>query len=281
MKSVRKAPIKNDRRKGGYIYTEPTWVMPMTLLKEGELLAFFLSIEIARSSGNAGLEAPLQSAVTKISQSLGDLVSIDLNALRAALSFSLPPAAHIDATHATALAKAQAHRRKVKLTYYTASRNQTGERVVHPYILLTELGEVLLIAFDENRQELRTFNLARIRKLEELKDHFELAPDFNPSTFRQTMLRAEAGQKVYYIALKFDEYQSRYIRERNYHPSEQKEEQPDGGLILRFPASGLAEVCRFTLGFGAHCEALEPKELREMVAEHVRKLSDVYGGNND
>jgi predicted DNA-binding transcriptional regulator YafY len=271
------APIKNDRRRGGYIYTESTWVLPTTLLREGELLAFFLTVEMGRSSNNRGLDAPLQSAIAKISDSLGDLVTINLNSLRAAMRFSLPPAALADAAHATGLALAKAHRRKVRLTYYTASRGETTRRTVHPYQLLMDQGEVILLAYDENRGMVLNFNAARIRHLEFQDDHFLTDPSFDLEAYLQTMLRAEAGTQLYQIALKFDEYQSRYIRERIYHPLEQKVDQEDGGLILSFPASGLAEVCRFCLGFGQHCEVLEPKELRQLVTKHVAKLNQVYG----
>ena len=38
------APIEYDREKGGWYYTEKVWTLPSTMVSEGQLLAFFLSV---------------------------------------------------------------------------------------------------------------------------------------------------------------------------------------------------------------------------------------------
>jgi len=129
------AQIRWDKARNGWIYADPTWVLPTVWLSEGELLAFFLSLEIARSTGNAGFSLPLDQAIAKIKDGLGELVSVDLNALRDATSFALSPAARADAETCAALRRTGAERRKVRLRYFTISRNEWNERVVHPYHL--------------------------------------------------------------------------------------------------------------------------------------------------
>lgn len=275
------APLFHDKKRGGWAYSDATWVLPTAILTEGELLAFFLSIEIARSSGNSGLEAALQSAVSKIARGLGEVVSVDLNALRSEMSFSLSPAARINSHTALELSRAQAGRRRVRIRYYTASTDVTSERIVHPYHLYVTRGEWILLAFDENRDEVRSFNLARIKSLEVLKIYFERRADFDTGQMRRSMLWAELGQKTFDVAVRFDAYQARYIREREWHPDQVLEEQEDGGAILHFPASGLQEVARFVMGFGAHAEVLEPLELREIVASHIEQMQRLYGGKSD
>ena len=271
------APIRHDRKRGGWGYTDPRWLLPAVRLSEGELLAFFLSVEIARAQGNAGLRESLSRAATKIAQSLGDEVSVDLNALRASTSYNLSPAARVESEVYLQLQRAAAARQKVRLRYFTATRGQWSQRTLHPYHLHFARGEWLLIAYDENRDALRCFNIARIEDLSACEQHFERDLGFDAQQYVEEMFVAERGEELVEVAVKFDEYQARYIRERTWHPQQKPpEEQDDGGLILRFPASGLNEIARWVMGYGRHAEVLEPPQLRQIVRDHLRELAQIY-----
>jgi len=270
------APLKSDN--GGWVYRDASFILPTSVLSEGELLAFFLAVEIARAV-DAPFALAMGETVEKLRNALGDPVTVDLNAL-AQTTFSLPPAARAENTRCLELMRAKAERKRVKMCYFSASSDQTSSRVVHPYHLHHARGEWILVAHDERRAAVRCFNIARIRELETLEARFEIAPDFDAANFVASMLCAEAGDTLYSIAVRFDEYQARYIDERTYHAKQTKEKQPDGGLILHFPASGLAEVARWVMGFGAHAQALEPPELHAIIVDHVEKLAKIYGGEN-
>ncbi len=86
----------------------------------------------------------------------------------------------------------------------------------------------------------------------------------------------ERGDQMYEIAIRFDEYQARYIRERKWHDLEQKEEQGDGGLIYRVSTAGLNEMKRWVMAFGAHAEVLAPEELRSAVADEAARMLALY-----
>lgn len=270
------APLYFDRQKRGWGYRDHTWVLPTSVLTEGELLSFFLSVEIARSQSNGAIAESLQSAVNKIAGSLGDLVSVDLGALRDATNVCAPPSARIDQSVYLQLAGAKAARRKLKIRYFTARSGTRGERIVHPYHLLLARGECFLLAFDEKSREVRSFNIARIETITPQNEHFQIAPTFDIEAFKRSMLWAEAGQTLFDIAVQFDPYQARYIRERQWHEEQRLEENEDGSLILRFPASGLDEVARWVLGYGAHAKVLEPLELREKIVSHLTRMQTMY-----
>ena len=57
------APIAFDRERGGWYYTDKTWSLPGIYVTQGELMAFFLSLEIARRYIGTDIESPLRSAV--------------------------------------------------------------------------------------------------------------------------------------------------------------------------------------------------------------------------
>ena len=273
------APLDRDRS-GGWIYSESNWILPSQYLREGELLAFFLSVEIARSNGNAGLQTQLGNAVDKIARSLGDIVSVDLNTLRDSTSYAISPAARVDADLQLQLSRAIAGRRKLRMGYFTASSGRKSERIIHPYHFYFARGEWILIAHDESKADddhpVRCFNIARISRLDEQNSHFRIAPTFDAEAYVREMFAAERGAQLHEVAIAFDPYQARYIRERQWHPDQRIEERPDGELILRFPASGLNEVARWAMGYGRHAKVLAPPELRALVVAHLTELCESY-----
>ena len=66
------------------------------------------------------------------------------------------------------------------------------------------------------------------------------------------------------------------VAETRWHPTQENRPLPDGSLEVRFQVSGLKEILYWILGYGAEVEVLEPAELREMVADHVRRMTSYY-----
>lgn len=271
------APIEWSEARRGWYYRDPTWILPAMRWSEGELLAFFLAVELARSAGSAGMQEQLMSAVGKIASASGDQVSVSLSAFRGSTSFGSSPAASVDAQTCQALQSACACRQKVSMRYFTISRGEWNVRVVHPYHLHFTRGEWILIAWDEKRNEVRSFNIARISSLQTRPDHFTTNRDFDAQTFVRSMFWAEAGRDAFEVAVFFDAYQARFVREREWHPDQTRQDHADGSATLRFPASSLPEVARWLLGYGRHARALEPPELVALVKSHLIDLASHYG----
>ncbi len=55
------------------------------------------------------------------------------------------------------------------------------------------------------------------------------------------------------------------IRERTRHPSQEMENEPDGGIILTIQVADLWEVNHWRVGFGSQGQVLEPIELRREI----------------
>ena len=68
----------------------------------------------------------------------------------------------------------------------------------------------------------------------------------------------------------------RWIRERQWHPSQQIEKLPSGGLILRLRVGGVDEVKRWIMGYGIHAEVLEPESLRAQFKNEAEKMRKIY-----
>ncbi len=72
------------------------------------------------------------------------------------------------------------------------------------------------------------------------------------------------------VRLRFKAHAARYVREKDWHPTQKVRVNGDGSLTLTFRVNHLLEVKRWVLSFGADCEVLAPKELTEQIYSEVR-----------
>ncbi|HVN56606.1 MAG TPA: WYL domain-containing protein [Anaerolineaceae bacterium] len=271
------APITFDRLRGGWCYTDPTWTLPSMFVTEGELLAFFLSVEVAQRYLGASFEAPLRSAVSRLAASLGERAQVSLEELRQHYTFAAPAAPGVDARLLVDLHRAIQDQLQVRMRYYTASRDEWTERTVDPHHLYNLRGDWYLFAFDQPRQEMRSFHLGRVDWWQVLASRFERVPGFSAQEWMSSAFQAERGGPPQQVAIRFDAYQARWIRERRWHETQQDlEELPGGGVILRFRSAGLDEIQRWAMQFGSHAEVLAPPELRQAILAEIRLMNQAY-----
>jgi predicted DNA-binding transcriptional regulator YafY len=271
------APIEFDRARGGWYYADETWVLPGIMITKGELLAFFLSVEVAKRYLGTGLEETLRSAVEKLSKNVKGSITVDLDTLRSHYSFSAPTLltanehALLDLHHAIAASN------RVWMRYYTASRNEHTERTVHPYHLSNIRGDWYLIAYDEFRKDIRNFSVGRIERWKLLAEKFRRDPEFSITRYMGAAFQAERGEDEVEIVIRFSPQEARYIREKNWHDTQVIEELDEGSLILRFQTSGLGEVKRWVLQYGGDAEVIAPADLRDECKKEIRLMIKRYG----
>lgn len=263
------APLKYDRGRGGYCYTDPTWSLPNIQVSEGEMLAFFLSVELARRYLGTSFEEPLSNAVLKLAHSLPDQVQLDLSQLIQHYTFQSGATASADPALLLELSTAIREQWRLAIVYFTASRGERNQRVIEPYHLYNVRGDWQVIAFDHLRRQFRNFAVSRIEQWDVLRnERFRRDPAFSPESYLSQGFLAERGDTTVEVVIWFDAYQARYIRERCWHPTQQIEEHDDGALTLRFHTGALDEVRRWVMSYGRHAEVLAPISLRaEVVAE--------------
>jgi len=270
------APIEFDREHGGWYYTNQTWILPGMMVTEGELIAFFLSIEISKRYIGTDLESPLRSAVDKIAKTVMGPVSVDTNVLRSHYTFSGPTALVINEQILLDLHHAILNRKQVWMRYFTAGRGESSERVIFPYHIHNYQGDWFLIAFDTLRKDYRIFLIGRIKQWEILSDHFERDMGFSAENWIGNAFQLHGGEGVVDVEIWFSKERSQFIRERLWHPSQSIEEREDGSLILKMQTAGMAEVKNWALQFGRQAEVLSPMSLRNACKEEITKMMDRY-----
>jgi predicted DNA-binding transcriptional regulator YafY len=269
------APIDFDAERGGWTYTDATYSLPALFVAEGDLLAFFLGHAVTEQYLGTPFEAPLRAALRRLARYLPDHVQVDAAAAARHYTIRAGARVEVNAQLLLDLERAIRERRQVRMRYYTASRGQHSERTVNPYHFYNARGDWYLVAHDHRRNAVRNFHLGRIEMWQVLAETFEPDAAFCAADFLDGGFLTEVGPPVD-VAIRFDSYQARWIRERRWHATQTIEEQPDGGLILRLRCGGLDEIKRWVMSYGGHAEVLAPPELRAAVAAEVGRLAEVY-----
>jgi predicted DNA-binding transcriptional regulator YafY len=170
------------------------------------------------------------------------------------------------------------HRQQsVLMTYYTASRNSTSDRIFDPYLLHIYRGtNPYVIGYCHTRKMIRWFRVDRIRKLEPKIDSFVRDPDFDRSQYLDQIFQCEVGTGIVNVEIGFDAATAPYIRERKWHPSQKLIEHADESVTLTMTVGGLNDIKRWVLSYGKGARVLNPPELVKIVCEDLSEMIRHY-----
>lgn len=270
------APMEYSRIHGGWYYRDTYYVLPPIILTSEEVLAFFLGEQLFKRYLGTPFEQPLRTALAKIRQHLPEYIGYDLQAEASTFAFTGGATIQLNPDLLVELNQAILSTHQVEMVYYSASSGETATRIVDPYHLHNIRGDWYLIAFCHKRKQVRDFLVGRIRKWKTLPSIFQTRPDFCLKEYLDRGFLAERSPEPVDIVIKFDQYQARWIRERQWHPSQQIQELPSGELILRLKVGGVQEVKRWIMGYGPHAEVLQPESLRSQFRAEAEKMKKIY-----
>jgi predicted DNA-binding transcriptional regulator YafY len=278
MRDQLRVPIQFDKRENGYYYTEPNYFLPAIQLKESDILALIINERILRQYENTPYYEAIKSAIEKLLQYLPNdtLSELDSNFI----SFQTLPILPIERHYFELLQQAILNTKQVAISYHSLSRDEDTDRIVEPYLLHNHFATWYLVGKCHLRNEIRIFALNRIIAIEMTNKNFDKPDDFSIAALLKNSFNIICGGDMYHVVLKFNAYQARWIRERQWHKSQKLTELEDGGLILEIDVEGLDEVKRWVMRYGAEAEVIEPEVLREEILREIETMSLSYRNMN-
>ncbi len=270
------APIEYDAEKRGFFYTESTFMFPSIPFTEGELIAVFLAEKVLAQYKGTPYEKALNSAFKKIVANLPKEVSISLSDVDETHSFRTTASTAQNIEIFSTLANAAIKKRQVKIEHTAQYRNESATRVIDPYHLINFDGEWYLLAYCHLRKGMRMFMTSRIRRAKLTGKKFTIDKSFSIPGHLGFAFGICSGIDDFIVRLKFDEFASRFIREKSWHPSQKLEENGDGTVTLSLHINSTIEIKRWILSWDKHVEVLEPKELRDDIVKLLSEMKSVY-----
>lgn len=230
-------------------------------LTADEALALVVALRSLAEVPGLGSRDAVERALAKLESAAGD-------AADAAARVSV--ATQADEGSVRAVQGALDRGRALRITYYTAGRDETTERVVDPMRLLLVGGRSYLEAWCRRAEAVRRFRLDRIDALTELDEPASPRQhsDFDP---RVGLFQPTPDQPR--ITLKVGKA-SRWIAE--YYPCERVIDHGDGTWSVSLRASDLMWARRLVMGLGADAEIIEPTELAAQIRAEARAALEAY-----
>jgi proteasome accessory factor C len=229
-------------------------------LNPDEALALVVALRMLAETPGTGTRDAIERALAKIESAAGDLAD-------APVAVGAP----VDDLHLDAVRAAAESGHALRITYYTAARDETSERVVDPMRVLMVGGRAYLEAWCRKAEGTRMFRVDRIDAFTELDEPAAPPPGarphdlsdggvFHPTTdLPLVTLRVGRG--------------GRWITE--YYPVESVRRDGDEWVVgMRVTDLGWAQ--RLLLGLGPDVTVAGPPELVDRIREQATKALDQY-----
>jgi proteasome accessory factor B len=148
--------------------------------------------------------------------------------------------------------------RRAAMRYASASSRKTRDYIVEAQRIAYANGGIYLLAWVPAYGEMRTFAAERIGAFALLDDTF--APRPLPVEPFANSLGVNTGNAER-IVIEFEPDAAFYVRERDWHPSQQIEERGDGGIVLTLQVCSDQPLRSWILGFGPDARVVSPVSL--------------------
>jgi proteasome accessory factor C len=230
-------------------------------LTQDEALALVVALRMLAETPGMRTRDAIERALAKIENAAGDLAD-------APVAVRLPA----DAERLDAIRAAVERGHALRLTYYTAARDETSDRVVDPLRVLMVGGKAYLEAWCRRAEATRMFRVDRIDAFTELDQpaappaHVDLH-DVSDGVFHPTpdlpLVTLRVGRS------------SRWITE--YYPCEEVRRDGHEWLVtMRVTDLGWAQ--RLLIGLGPDVTVVAPAELVERIRAQAAAALDQYAG---
>jgi len=238
-----------------FVYMPLSFTLPLRLTMSQALALVASGSALAAAFGSGPAEAaPLQTGLAKVARSLDldldDQIAVDLGSA--------------DARHLDAIRAAVTDRRRVRIRYYSAGRDDHTDRVVDPRQLVSMDGHWYLSGWCQTAQGDRLFRVDRIDALDVLDEPAEPHPEVEP------LGAVHFDQSTPRVTVRVAPELHWWV---DTVPVDRVEIDTDGWARVHLPVSSPTWLHRVFLQYGARIEVVDdPNHLSSGVGESARRI---------
>lgn len=167
------------------------------------------------------------------------------------------------------LTDAMLQKKTCRIKYHSFYDDAVKEFKIDPLYFFENSGGLYIFATAAAFKNVITLAVERIQNLEVTDLTFEHPKGFNPEENLNTAFRIIWDDPVK-AKIWFSKDQARYIKERKWAKEQRITENKDGSIILEMKTSGMNDVKRWVLSYGADARVIEPEKLK---IEIIRELA--------
>jgi len=271
-------PLYNERVNNGigWFFVEG-YKLPQIQLSTTELMSLYIARRLFSILSETDIGVSLKALISRVESTLSPQTRSFLKSVEE--TFFCKPWAVYQNNYQPALLKdiqrAIQERKKITIDYYSISRDMVETRDIDPLKILYVKGNFYLVAYCHKRKAMRTFNIQRIKAMHICPEHFTFPENFSIEEYIESSFGVFKGEKEQ-VKILFSPDVSRWIKEKEWHPSQKIEEREDGSLVLSMEVEGFEEISSWVLSFGEKAVILEPEELRNTLVKRIEKMRKNY-----
>lgn len=259
--SVAGIPITSQKGFGGGLSLLHGFSLDKSYFTQEEQNNIVQALQILKSSNYPDADKSLNK--------VAGLFSHNLQSGWLEIDFSYWGSPEKERNNITALERAIINKYVITFTYFNAELTVTHQ-TVEPLKLVFKSHSWYLVAYSENKKDIRTFKMSRIRELQitnqlferELPKDFSITPVYKEE-YNTPVFILHFSEKIAYKV--YDEFQEKYIKKLD-----------DGTLEVTFRYQLSDWTFLYLLSFGEYVEIIEPVEARNILKEKAKKIFSMY-----
>ncbi|WP_373500907.1 helix-turn-helix transcriptional regulator [Desulfococcus sp.] len=271
------APLEFDRSKNGYRYTDDTYEIPAHWISEDNMIALALAARLASTIPDAALKEDLCRLIgrmTDIGRKTGESC---IERISDKISVKNVEYAKVNEKFFRLTVRALFDDGPLRITYHSPHSSATTVRTVQPLHLMHYMGSWHLLAWCAAREAIRDFALSRLLAVEPAEEPVDVPKDLPPlKEYTRRHFGIMQGDATREVRLRFSPRIAALVGEQVWHPQQESRLNPDGGLLLSFPAADFRELVKVILGYGAEVRVVSPPELQTLIRQEIDKMNKIY-----
>ena len=264
------------RGKQGYEMNSDFFLPALNLNLE-EALALITAASIYKANEGQQTKDTLDNAIAKIATDLPKSTQRVLQQIVPQIDMLDAQVSEPDKiqSHRETLYEAIREKRKVTMAYESFSRGKRTHHRFSPYAVMFRKHAWYAIGYSETRGRVLTFRINRIHHLSISHTPYTIPDDFTVQKYLEKSWDVMLGAETH-VVIKFAPRIAPLIREVRWHSTQKLHTMPDGALRFEVTVAGLREIGWWVMTWGDEAEVMEPKTLRERVAETAQRMVESY-----
>ena len=275
MKQIYNAPIKFDKTRGGYCYTEENFSIKEFPLTNEEVSALDYSTALLQNLKGTRLFDQFENAINKmiegyrvskiIGKSERQLIQVE-EPLKTGGNEWLEP-----------LLKAIVSKETMKVVYARYG-GQDKTHNLSPYLVKEYHNRWYVVGYSDKPENILLMALDRIKSIEPSDVVYTSAGDFNPDDFFKYSFGITQihGAKAEKIVLSFTQAQAQYVLAQPMHHSQTVLLESAEEVRIQLEVYITQELIMSILSYGAQVTVLKPSHFRNRIKELITEMNAKY-----
>ena len=270
------APIKYNKREGGYYYTNPDFSINDIPLTNDDITSIKFAINTLSQFREVDMFKQFGNAIDKIvdrftisedprDQDVSKFVQFEVAFSSSGNEFLTPLLEAIKGCQNTIF----------EYTSFVSGKTKT--RKVVPLLLKEYRNRWYLISFDLEKKEVTTYALERMKNVVVLEEKGIKPLNFNPDNFFKHAIGITSSEdEPSLIIFKADNVSAKYIESQPFHSSQKTIKEGKNKTTFELKVLISEEFIRSLISFGGGIEIIEPLELREEIIFRLKEMMKNY-----